>query len=66
MIAYFDTSALLGFYVHDPVSRAARAARARCVRIVVSHLAFAETHAALSRLRRDGLALAWPVPKRAR
>ncbi|MDQ3032084.1 MAG: type II toxin-antitoxin system VapC family toxin [Myxococcota bacterium] len=55
MITYFDTSALIGFYVRDPVSRAARDARARSGRVVTSHLAFAETHAALARLLREGV-----------
>lgn len=55
MITYFDTSALLGLYVQDRFSQVARDAHLRSERVVTSHLGFAETHAALARLRREAL-----------
>lgn len=54
MIVYFDTSALLPLYVHDPASRAARRVRRRATRVATSYLAFAEALAALHRLENDG------------
>lgn len=52
MIAYFDTSALVALYVNDRCSRDARAVRDESGRIATSLLAYPETLAALSALKR--------------